>query len=195
MERIMFGGSFDPIHLGHVSMVSFLLKQEAVGSVLVVPAACSPFKTGKKLCDGKHRLEMCKIAFEGMENVEISDVEFSLPIPSFTINTLEALKKRYVGQKLGLLIGGDSAMSLCKWKDSGKIIKTAKIYAAVREEADRGKIENELSRLCADYAVISMPKIDISSTIIRERLKNKQSCKGLLPEKVEGYIIENGLYG
>ena len=176
-------------------MVSFLLKQETVGSVLVVPAACSPFKTGKKLCGGKHRLEMCKIAFEGMENVEISDVEFYLPTPSFTVNTLEALKKRYEGQKLGLLIGGDSVMSLCKWKDSGKIIKTAKIYAAVREEADRGKIENELSRLCADYIVISMPKIDISSTIIRERLKNKQSCKGLLPEKVEGYIIENGLYG
>lgn len=84
----------------------FCLSKKPVGSVLVVPAACSPFKTGKKLCDGKHRLEMCKIAFEGMENVEISDVEFSLPTPSFTVNTLEALKKRYEGQKLGCLLAG-----------------------------------------------------------------------------------------
>ena len=127
METIMFGGSFDPVHLGHVSMVSFLLKQKNDGRVLVVPAACSPFKTDKKLCDGKHRLEMCRIAFEGLKNVEISDVEFHLPTPSFTVNTLEALKKRYNGQKLGLLLGGDSVMSLCKWKDSGEIIKTAKI--------------------------------------------------------------------
>lgn len=75
-------------------------------------------------------------------------------------------------------------MSLCKWKDSGKIIKTAKIYAAVREEADRGKIENELSRLCADYIVISMPKINISSTIIREQgLRTNSPGKCLLPGK------------
>ena len=195
METIMFGGSFDPVHLGHVSMVSFLLKQKNDGRVLVVPAACSPFKTDKKLCDGKHRLEMCRIAFEGLKNVEISDVEFHLPTPSFTVNTLEALKKRYNGQKLGLLLGGDSVMSLCKWKDSGKIIKTAKIYAAVREDAGRGQIEAELSRLCADYTVISMNETDVSSTVIRERLKNKQSCKGLLPEGVERYIIENRLYG
>lgn len=194
MKRIMFGGSFNPVHLGHAAMVKAALLDPTVDIVTVVPARCSPFKSEEGLCDGEKRLEMCRLAFEGFEKTEVSDIEFSLPYPSFTVNTLSRLSSLYPGDGLGLLIGGDSVMGLCKWRESEKIIETAEIFAAVRNGADRAAVEKELCRIGARYSIVNMKEIDISSTDIRERLKRGLSCSGLLDKRVEKYIIDNRLY-
>lgn len=194
MKRVMFGGSFDPVHIGHVSLVKTLLLEQDVDIVTVVPAKCSPFKTDKKLCENQKRLEMCRRAFEGIPNVEISDMEFEMPSPSFTVSTLMELKKRFPGDSLGLLMGGDSVMGLCRWKEYDKILQMAEIFAAVREDADLNAIKKELERLFAHYRIVNMPKLVISSTEIRSRLAKGMSCEKFLCPKVEKYITDNRLY-
>lgn len=194
MKRVMFGGSFDPVHIGHVSLVKTLLLEQDVGIVTVVPAKCSPFKTDKKLCENQKRLEMCRLAFEGIPNVEISDMEFEMPSPSFTVSTLNELNKRFPGDSLGLLMGGDSVMGLGRWKEYDRILQMAEIFAAVREDADLNAIKNELERLFAHYRIVNMPKLLVSSTEIRSRLAKGMSCEKFLCPKVEKYITDNRLY-
>ena len=194
MKRIMFGGSFNPVHLGHAAMVKAALLDPTVDIVTVVPARCSPFKSEEGLCDGEKRLEMCRLAFEGFEKTEVSDIEFSLPYPElyrqYPVSAFVALSRRRsrTSHRRGF---GYGALQMAGKR---KIIETAEIFAAVRNGADRAAVEKELCRIGARYSIVNMKEIDISSTDIRERLKRGLSCSGLLDKRVEKYIIDNRLY-
>lgn len=194
---VIFGGSFNPVHLGHKKLLKYLLKNPEIKKVLVVPAACSPFKKKEELASNEHRFNMCKLAFGNLNGVEISDVEFSLPLPSFTINTVLELKKRYPYDNFGLLMGADAIMSFEKWKDYEKLLKITTIYSAVREDFKYKDIKEKAEFLKSkggNIKLMDMPKIDISSSEIRNLLRNGKSTAGLLEKSVEKYISDNRLY-
>ena len=197
-DTVIFGGSFNPVHNGHVALVRSLLMHPCVQDAVIVPAACSPFKTTRGLASNQERFHMCQLAFGDMERVSISDIEFALSAPSFTIHTLLAMQLQHPEWDLGLLVGADAIMSFDQWKDYREILRIATLYTAVREEYGTRELEqkiNKLEREGARVELLNMPRIDVSSTQIRKRIQNGISIVEFVPKPVAEYILSQGLYG
>lgn len=196
----IFGGAFDPVHNGHVHLAKEAISQLKLRRLLIIPTYESPHKN-TKLLPFEQRAEMCRLAFSGIGEgythgnciIEISDIEQKMGGISYTINTLRELKKLYPDERFYLIIGGDMLFSFTKWYKYESILKEATVCAAARggdNFADMLEYANEVGRI----KVMPTEAVDISSTEIRERLKNNESISGLVPESVEKYIAENGLF-
>lgn len=196
MKIAMFGGSFDPVHLDHVGLCETMIKTASLDKVVVFPAACSPFKKGTQT-DGLHRLNMCKLAFEGNNRVEVSDFEITRGGKSYTIDTLEFLKENYPEDEIFLITGADAFVTLDRWYKAEGIFRLAHILTVVRNEDNiqvlREKAE-EFKKFGAVCTLVSTPIGSVSSTDVRKALSENADVKELLPEKVINYIKENGLY-
>jgi len=168
MKTIGFlGGSFDPIHFGHISLAIHLLESYHLDEVLFTPAFCSPFKMeSPPIASPHHRLEMLKRALD-FPKFKISTLEIDRGGPSYTIDTLRALQKE--GHKIRLLLSEETAPYLEKWKEAAELVKIAPPLVGPRD-------------------------IKISSTDIRNRLKKKLYSGHLIPAKALDYILSNGLY-
>lgn len=196
----ILGGAFNPVHNGHVHLAREAISQLKLRRLLVIPTYESPHKA-TKLLPFEQRAEMCKIAFsevgEGYSHgkcaVEISDIERKLGGVSYTINTIRELNKLYPDERFFLIIGGDMLYSFTKWYKYESILKESTVCAAARggdNFADMLEYANEIGRI----KVMPTEVVDISSTEIREKLKSGESVSGLIPEGVEKYIAEEGLY-
>lgn len=196
----IFGGAFDPVHNGHVHLAKEAISQLKLRRLLIIPTYESPHKS-TKLLPFEQRAEMCRLAFSGIGEgythgsckIEISDIEQKMGGISYTINTLRELKKLYPDERFYLIIGGDMLFSFTKWYKYESILKESTVCAAARggdNFADMLEFANEVGRI----KVIPTESVDISSTEIREKLKNNESVSGLVPESVEKYIAENGLF-
>jgi nicotinate-nucleotide adenylyltransferase len=151
----------------------------------------NPFKSKNELADFHHRMNMVKIAFEGLNlPVVVSDIENSLPQPSYTINTVNALSEKYPGKKWSLLVGADNLVNFHLWKDSAKIIEHHQLLVYPRAGFDDDKLyeKNNVLKLNA-------PIMEISSTFIRNNISKGHNLRTLLPSGVFRYIHEHGLYG
>lgn len=171
-----FGGSFNPVHFGHLNFAIELLERAGLDQIWWIPANISPFREEEKdMVAPEHRLEMIKLAIRKIPQFSALDLEIKRPPPSYTIDTIEAL----VDQKntYYLLLADDVYQNFHRWKDAHKIESRVKILVARR--GSQG---------------IEIPRMEISGTRIRERLQKKLYCGHLLPEIVLDYIYENQLY-
>lgn len=171
----IFGGSFNPIHNGHISLALQLKERARLDEVWLMVSPQNPLKQSNDLLDDEKRLHMARMAVEGIEGITVSDYEMHLPRPSYTWNTLEALSKDYPERQFVLMIGGDNWALFDKWYRADDIRQKYEITVYTRTPGDPGFI-------------------DLSSTVVRQRIHQGKGIRRMVPKAVADYIKENGLY-
>lgn len=194
----IYGGTFAPVHNAHVVTAKLFMEQMRLDYLFVIPSAIPPHKEMDPLDEPKHRLEMCRLAFEGIDGVVVSDMEIERGGKSYTIDTVRELAAP--GRRLLLLCGTDMVLSFDKWYKYREILELCyPVY--MRREKDAmldGMIVNKLAKYYSEsgkmFRKLVGEPIELNSTEIREAVKNGQSISNMVPPKVEKYIIENNLY-
>ena len=158
MKIGLYFGSFNPVHNGHMSIANYFLEFTDLNKIWFVLSPQNPFKEKNTLLEDNERLELLNLALEGTQNYSAKDIEFNLPKPSFTINTLQYLKEKHADKKFVLIIGGDNLTSFNKWKDYKHILENYEIYVYPRPNSD-------LSQYVENYniKIINAPLIEIST--------------------------------
>jgi nicotinate-nucleotide adenylyltransferase len=190
MSKIgIFGGTFDPIHMGHLITAQSVREIRGLDKIIFIPAYISPHKTDIKASSSEHRLNMIKIAIEDVPFFEFSDIEIKKGGISYTVDTLRELKKEY--DEIEFIIGYDNIFSFHKWKDPDEILKLAKIIVLKRKSSQPPPFEDKYYH---QAVFVQTRGIEISATDIRERVKHNQPVHFLVPQKVKDYIYEHNLY-
>lgn len=200
MKIGVYGGTFNPIHMGHIHILKEFIRRLGLQRVLLIPTGTPPHKTAPALADGKDRLAMCGLAVKeiGEAPVEISEIELRREGKSYTADTLEALGQLYPRDELYLLMGEDMFLTVDSWYRPETIMAHAALCASPRSESGFQKLLLKKEQLERDFAarcfVEDIPYLAVSSTEIRERVGSGSSLAGLVPPTVEEYIRANGLY-
>lgn len=198
MEIGVYGGTFDPVHLGHLIVAEEARWRLGLEKVFFAPAAHPWMKAKWRITPQEHRLAMLKIAIVSNPCFHISTVDLENPGPSFTVDTLKALKRQYgSGYSLYFILGLDSLRDLPNWREPHNIVKYGKLAAVARpgaEEPDWDRLEKAAPGARQNIIMVRGPLIDISSTEIRRRVAHGKSIRYLVPEAVEQYIGEHKLY-
>ncbi len=183
----IYGGTFDPVHNGHLIIVNGILEITGIEKIIVMPTRIPPHKKDRVSADFERRLRWTKIAFDGIKNVEISDFE-NKPDISYTVDTIRHFNDLY--GKIAYIMGEDSFVNIDKWYMYEEILKSSKIYVYPRY-CDRTKTLSMIGRFkMYDVNFLDLPIIEISSTVIRERAEKGLSLKGYVPDKIEKEIFE-----
>lgn len=191
MKRIgIFGGSFNPIHVGHALIASYIVDNSELDSLWLMVSPQNPLKENSELASDYHRLRMTELVTRRLENVITSAFEFDLPKPSYTIDTLNALQDKFPDDEFYLVIGADNWCLFDRWKSGEEIISKYHILIYPRRGYEIVIPEQYADRV----AVVEAPLIEISSTLIRERLAQLKSVSFYVPEAIEKYIVKNNLY-
>jgi nicotinate-nucleotide adenylyltransferase len=186
----LFGGSFNPIHNGHVRLAKSLLQEAALDEVWFLVSPQNPFKQDQQLLDDDKRRQLVRLALKEEPQLMASDFEFHLPKPSYTWNTLQALEQEYPERKFTLVIGGDKWEALDKWYRYEDILKRYPIIVYPREGSKVPGVKFQVS----DIQIVETPLINISSTQIRQRLQEGKSVRGLVNTEVAMVIEQEHLY-
>lgn len=193
----VFGGTFNPIHTGHQEIIECLSRHCDVDKILLMPTKIPPHKNSECLASANDRYNMCALVASNFSNVEVSDIELFREGISYTIDTVNALCRLYPSQDIAITIGGDMLVSFTKWKQYKEILNKCALFVFKRADVDESEhinsIEN-LKKLGANIISIDKPITDISSTLIRNSLKEK-GFTDYLDDKVKEYIQNNNLYG
>lgn len=194
----IMGGSFNPIHFGHLEIAECALKEYELDEVLFMPNYCPPHKNSEEMADAKKRLEMVKIAIEAYPKFTYSDREIKKGGLSFTYQTMTELTEEEPETEFYFLMGADSLKDFRKWRHSEIIVQKCKILAAMRDDMgneDVNYLAQKLSReYHAEFFLLKIPQTNISSTQIRAHIRQGKSIKESVPKKVEQYIRKNQLY-
>lgn len=190
MKVGLFFGSFNPVHTGHLLIANYFIQFGGLDKIWFMVSPQNPFKVNDNLLDENIRLQLLKLAINGDERFAASDFEFNLPRPSYTVNTLSELRNQYPGDVFIPIIGGDNLQSFHLWKEYQTILDHHEVYVYRRA----GYHENPLLANHPKIKIFEVPLLNISSTYIREMLQAGKSVKYLVPEKVDQYIQEKGLY-
>jgi nicotinate-nucleotide adenylyltransferase len=200
MRLGIFGGSFDPVHYGHLLLGESAREQLQLGEVWLIPAAVSPFKTGRQQAPAKARLEMLELALAGSEHLRASSLEIDRGGVSYTVDTLEEIARQQPGAKLFLLMGADALRDLPSWREPARICELATPAVVRRGGAPEPDFAG-LAGLVSDRrlseirpAQVHMPLIELSSTDLRARAVAGQSLRYRTPRAVEKYIETHRLY-
>lgn len=185
----LFFGSFNPIHVGHMALANYMVEFTDMEQVWFVISPHNPLKEKASLLNQNQRLYMVNVAIEDDARFKSSTIEFDLPQPSYTINTLVHLKEKYPQHTFSLIIGQDNLESFHKWKNYEEILKKYKLYVYPRPGAKSSELEQH-----PNVVLTQAPFIDISSTFIRDAIKKKKDVRHYLPEKAWQYIDEMNLY-
>jgi nicotinate-nucleotide adenylyltransferase len=187
----IFGGTFNPPHIAHSILAENIREQLGLDKMIFIPSGNPPLKNS---IPAQRRMEMAQLAFSGNPYFEVSDVEIKdMGVKSFTVNTLMMLSETYKNDdvKFFLMIGADNFIALDKWKDPDRLFNYAEVVVINRSGF---RAEKHVSEYSDRVKFIDTPLLEISSSMIRERVMNKLSVKYLLDEKVREYILKNGLY-
>ncbi len=200
MKRIgVLGGTFDPIHLGHISLARDAVSQAKLDKVIFVPAGQQPFKLWIDISSAGQRMDMLRLALLDEENMEASSVEIDSDEISYTYRTLRILRNEMdPGDKMYFITGTDTFLKLETWKEAGALLRENAFVVGVRP----GFIKKEIiafkkhieTVFFTEAIIINNIRLDISSTEIREKSKNGQDISGMVKKEVERYILENDLY-
>jgi nicotinate-nucleotide adenylyltransferase len=190
MKIGLFFGSFNPVHTGHLLIGKYFIEFAGLDKIWFVVSPQNPFKTNDNLLDENQRLHLLRLAIENDEHFVASDFEFNLPRPSYTVNTLEKLRQQFPEFTFIPIIGGDNLQSFHLWKNYEEILQHHQIYVYRRA----GFHENPLLANHPKIRTFEVPLLNISSTYVREMLQAGKSVTYLVPQKVEAYIVANGLY-
>ena len=192
MKIAILGGTFDPPHLGHLILADTVIRELNYDKVLFIPSKIPPHKNISGEVSNEDRLNMLKLSIEDDKRFSFDDYELKSEGISYSIKTLNYLYENYdIDGKIALIIGADLIKDFHKWKEPEKISELANIVAVNREESDNLDKEN-IEKY--NIKVIIAPRIDISSTLIRERIKKNKAFRYFLNDKVYNYIISNKLY-
>jgi nicotinate-nucleotide adenylyltransferase len=187
----VFGGTFDPPHVGHLLVASDAREALKLDRLIFVPTGVQPFKVDTpSVASGQDRLEMLRLAVADDANYVVDDAEINRKGLSFTVDTLEHLSERHPAAQLFLLLGEDLLAGFEQWRNPARIRELATV-AAVRRA---GPASSGVERIAPGVVVVSTRRVDVSSTEIRERLRAGKSIKGFVPESVERFIDARGLY-
>jgi len=187
----LYFGTFNPIHAGHLIIANYMVEFSELSEVWMVVTPHNPFKKKSSLLDNHHRLEMVYRACEDYPNLKPSDIEFSLPQPNYTVNTLVQLEEKYPDLEFALIMGEDNLKSFHKWKNYEVILERYSIFVYPR--ISEGIVENEFLKN-DKITRVPAPIIELSSTFIRKAVKEGKNIRPMLPEKVWKYLDEMNFY-
>ena len=191
MKVGLFFGTFNPIHVGHLTIANHIAEYSDLDQVWFVVTPHSPFKKKHSLLDDHQRLEMVYQAVKDYPKLRQSDIEFNLPQPNYTINTLVHLEEKFPDHEFALIMGEDNLKSFHKWKNYQLILKLHDIYVYPR--ISEGKVETQFDEHPKIHHVNS-PIMELSSTFIRKSIKEGKNVRPMLPENVWEYLDEMNFY-
>ena len=185
----LFFGSFNPIHIGHTAIANYMIEYSDLDEVWFVVSPHNPLKDKKSLLDDYQRLEMVRFAIEDDFRFRVTDIEFRLPQPSYTIDTLTYLHEKYPKNKFCLIVGGDNLSSFHKWKNYQKILDYYPLYVYARP----GFKKDDFSA-SGNIQFFEAPQMEISSSFIRQGIKEEKNLRHFLAPKVWTYLNEMHFY-
>ncbi|MGB3197989.1 MAG: nicotinate (nicotinamide) nucleotide adenylyltransferase [Saprospiraceae bacterium] len=190
MKIGLYFGSFNPIHTGHLIIAQHILNHTEIQRLWFVISPHNPLKDKASLANDRDRLHLVQLAIEDNPSMKASDIEFKLPQPSYTIDTLTYIKEKYPRYEFALIMGADNLISLPKWKNYQLLINNYPIYIYKRPNypIESALVQHE------NIHILDTPLLDISSTWIRQLIKTKKSIRYLVPEKVFEYLESSHLY-
>jgi nicotinate-nucleotide adenylyltransferase len=191
MKIGLYFGTFNPIHIGHLIIANHMAEHSDLDQIWMVVTPHNPLKKKSTLLEDHHRLQMVFLATEGFPKLQPSDIEFKLPQPNYTVNTLAHLQEKFPQHEFALIMGEDNLNSLQKWKNYEVILQNHDIYVYPRLHS--GTIDAQFVNHPKIHKV-DAPVIELSSTFIRESIKNNKNVEPMLPHKVWEYIDHNLFY-
>lgn len=198
MKIGIFGGTFDPIHIGHLIIAEEAREQLALDELLFIPTGRPWLKEGRNVTEARHRLAMVELAIESNPHFRASDIEIKRPGRTYTVDTLVELREQLHGDaELFLILGMDALKEIGRWHEPERIFDMATLVGMSRPgymDFDANTLDNVYAGASSLVSVLTSPLVDISGTELRERVSNGKSIKYRVPEAVEMYILENGLY-
>ncbi len=184
----LFFGSFNPVHSGHLIIATHILNSSELNEIWFVVSPQNPFKNASNLLHEQHRLNLVKTAIEGEHYLKASNIEFKLPRPSYTIDTLQYLNEKYPNKNFSIILGSDGLQNFNQWKNYNLILKMSSLYVYQRPGFEITPIEG------AKIIKIEAPLLQISSTHIRNLIREKKNIRYLVPDLVKEEIEKNGYY-
>ena len=191
MKIGLFFGTFNPIHIGHLIIANHMAENADLDAIWMVVTPLNPHKKKKSLLADHHRLEMVRIALDNYPKLGVSNIEFGLPQPNYTVNTLIYITEKYPNHKFSLIMGEDNLHSFHKWKNYEVILENHELYIYPRISNDKG--ESELHNH-PKINKVAAPIVEISATAIRKAIKDKKEIRPLLPNNVWKYLDEMNFY-
>jgi len=188
MKIGLFFGSFNPVHHGHLIIAQHLINETELEQVWMVVSPRNPFKLQSQLLDEYQRLHLVHLALDNNPKIKASDIEFHLPKPSYTIDTLTYLEEKYPKHSFSVIMGSDSLQNLAKWKSAPVLMEKHPIYVYKRPGFDT------VNPGCKTLHILDAPLIEISATRVRELIKNNKSLRYLIPDSVIEEIDNSGYY-
>jgi nicotinate-nucleotide adenylyltransferase len=185
----LYFGTFNPIHIGHLAIANYMLEYSDLDQIWFVVTPRSPFKVKKSLLNDYHRLDLVNKAIAKYPNFRASDIEFHLDQPNYTSRTLVELSEKFPEYNFSIIMGQDNLANLHKWKNYQYIIDNHAIFVYPRPN-----IEKELQFTAANVTVVNAPLMEVSSTMIREGIKEGKNLRAFLPEGLWDYIDTENFY-
>jgi nicotinate-nucleotide adenylyltransferase len=191
----LYFGSFNPVHIGHMAIAGYMTEFAGLDQLWFVVSPHNPLKKKETLLADHHRLYMSQLAIGDSQKLKATDIEFKLPVPSYTIDTLTYLKERYPENEFSLVMGEDNLYTLHKWKNAIELVSRYPIYIYPRPDSRRpSSLLLDQILHGADIHKLNSPVIEISGTFIREGIKNGKDMSYFLPPAVWKYIKEMHFY-
>jgi len=185
----LFFGSFNPVHNGHLIIANYILEYTELEQIFFVVSPQNPFKEKASLLEDYHRLALVKEAIGETRKYHACDIEFKMPKPSYTIDTLTYLKEKYPEKEFSLIMGSDNLKSFHKWKNSQQIVDNHKIYVYPRPNFDASKFKE-----VKNVTIVEAPLMEISATFIRNAVKEKKDIRFFMPSSAWNYLKEMHFY-
>jgi nicotinate-nucleotide adenylyltransferase len=192
----ILGGTFNPPHLGHLICAQEAYLQLELDRVTLIPARIPPHKPVEDEPGAQHRLALCRAAVGDDRRFDVSDVEIAREGPSYTVDTLELLHSREPESELFLIVGGDIAAGLPKWREPERVLSLATLAVAGRRGTSRAEVDEALGGLAGGERArfFQMPTIGVSSTVLRRRVRAREPIRYYVPDAVASYIDDHRLY-
>jgi nicotinate-nucleotide adenylyltransferase len=193
----ILGGTFNPPHRGHLALARHAKAELGLERVLLMPAYSAPHKGDEEDPGPERRLEMCRLAVgdEPEAGLEVCGLEIERGGPSYTVDTLRAIRESDPEAELTFIVGADMARTLATWREPRELVELARLAVAEREDTGREDVLGALDPLGARVEFLGMGMFDVSSSQVRERVRHGEPIDGLLAPAVAEYIVEHGLYG
>jgi nicotinate-nucleotide adenylyltransferase len=192
------GGTFDPVHLGHLELAKAVKEELELPEVIMMPAFIQPFKRGRNVASAEDRFNMLALSVKRYEGITVSDFEIKRGVVSYTYDTLAALKKEHPDVDYTFIMGSDSLLSIDTWFKGPELLKECDFAVGMRTSTDQEQIEKKAAALRQQYGakitIIQTRMLPISSTGVREKASRRESLQGLVTPETEHYIYEHGLY-